>query len=194
MIFKRREKPTRIERIRVSVWPRHSWSRSFKYFGKRVLRLSASPQKIALGFAAGAAASFTPFIGFHFLLSFIFAYIVRGNLLAAALGTAVGNPLTFPFIWASTYKLGSYILSQNPHPHPGRAFKLGRDMFSQSIDQIWPIIKPMLVGSIPLGLVIGVICYFIVLASVSAYQKAREHRFSLKRKLAQKSKASSSNK
>lgn len=191
MIFKRREKPTRIERIRVAVWPRHSWSRSFRYFSKRVLRLSASPQKIAIGFAVGAAASFTPFIGFHFLLSFFFAYILRGNLLAAALGTAVGNPLTFPFIWASTYEVGLYILDEASRPLPKFSAHLDRSLLSQSLDTIWPILKPMLIGSIPLGIVTGVFFYFIILGSVSTYQKAREHRFHLKRKLVAKAKAAS---
>ncbi|KZL16768.1 hypothetical protein PsAD2_03385 [Pseudovibrio axinellae] len=194
MIFKRRDKPTRIERIRVTVWPRHSWSRSFKYFSKRVLRLSASPRKIAIGFAAGAAASFTPLIGFHFILSFFLAYVLRGNLLAAALGTAVGNPLTFPFIWASTYKLGLYILDREDRPLPDLSQKLDHSMLSQSLDTIWPILKPMLIGSVPLALASGIFFYFVVLASVSTYQKAREHRFRLKRKLSAKTRKSSNNK
>ena len=188
MIFKRREKPTRIERIRVAVWPRHSWSRSFRYFTKRVLRLSASPRKIAIGFAAGAAASFTPLIGFHFILSFILAYILRGNLLAAALGTAVGNPITFPFSWASTYKVGIYILDQEGKPFPNLTRPLDHSLLSQSLDKIWPILKPMLIGAIPLGLITGIAFYFIVLASVTTYQKTREHRFRLKRKLLAKTK------
>ncbi len=186
MIFKRRDKPTRIERIRIAVWPRHSWSRSFRYFSKRVLRLSASPRKIAAGFAAGAAASFTPFLGFHFILSFILAYILRGNFLAAALGTAVGNPLTFPFIWASTYKIGLYILDQEDKPLPDLSDHLDHSMLSQSLDTIWPILKPMLIGSIPLGLAVGIFFYFVVLGSVSTYQKARHHRFRMKRKLVEK--------
>ncbi len=188
MIFKRREKPTRIERIRVAVWPRHSWSRSFRYFTKRVLRLSASPRKIASGFAAGVAASFTPLIGFHFILSFILAYILRGNLLAAALGTAVGNPLTFPFIWASTYEVGLYILDQDKRPLPDLSNHLDHSLLSQSLDTIWPILKPMLIGAVPLGLIAGLTFYFIILGSVTTYQKAREHRFRLKRKLVAKGK------
>ncbi len=188
MIFKRRDKPTRIERLRVAVWPRHSWSRSFRYLIKRVLRLSASPRKIAAGFAAGAAASFTPFIGFHFILSFVLAYILRGNMLAAALGTAVGNPLTFPFIWTSTYKVGLYIMDLEDKPLPSLGDKLDHSMLSQSLESIWPILKPMLIGSIPLGLVAGVFFYFVILGSVSTYQKARTHRFRLKKKSAAKSK------
>ena len=58
--------------------------------------------EVAAGVAAGAFTSFTPFMGLHFLFAALFAWAIRGNLLASALGTFVGNPLTFPFIWAAT--------------------------------------------------------------------------------------------
>ena len=51
--------------------------------------------------------SFSPFIGFHFLLAILFAYLLRGNLIAALIGTFVGNPFTFPFIWIFIYKVGN---------------------------------------------------------------------------------------
>jgi uncharacterized protein (DUF2062 family) len=35
------------------------------------------------------------------------AYVLAGNMVAAALGTAFGNPMSFPFIWALTLKLGN---------------------------------------------------------------------------------------
>ena len=54
MLFRRRNRPTRIERLRVAVWPRNSWARSTRYFGKRVLRLTATPHAIALGFGVVA--------------------------------------------------------------------------------------------------------------------------------------------
>ncbi|WP_310620544.1 DUF2062 domain-containing protein [Flexibacterium corallicola] len=184
MLFKRRHKPTHIEKLRVAVWPRHSWSRSYRYLAKRVMRLTASPHTIALGFAAGAAVSFTPFIGFHFILSFILAYIIRGNFLAAALGTSVGNPLTFPFIWASTYKLGTFFL-YGYAGHPPRPEQLGHQFIRQSFDALWPIIKPMILGSIPLGIIAGVVFYFIIRFGVEAYQKTRQRRIQLRHKAVQ---------
>ena len=71
--------------------------RSGQYVTKRILRLTATPHAVAAGVAAGAFTSFTPFMGLHFLLAAVLAWMVRGNLLAPALGTFVGNPLTFPF-------------------------------------------------------------------------------------------------
>ncbi|WP_245615481.1 DUF2062 domain-containing protein [Afifella pfennigii] len=165
-------------RLRVMLWPRSSWRRSFLYFIKRILRLSATPHAIAAGVAAGVFTSFTPFLGLHFVISFAIAWVIGGNLLAAALGTAVGNPLTFPFIFAATYKLGHFIWRgehQMPPPH------LGNYLVEKSFEQLMPLLKPMTIGGIPLGLMAGLISYTVVYKMVAAYQAARKERFALRR-------------
>lgn len=172
MLFKRRKEAGLGERFRVWLWPRVSWRRSWTYYIKRALRLSATPHAIAAGIAAGVFASFTPFVGFHFLLSFIIAYIIRGNLVAGAIGTALGNPLTFPFIWAGTFQVGELIL-RGDRAVPQR---LAEHLMEKSFDQLWPLIKPMMIGSIPLGLTAGAIAYFLVYKTVVAYQAARRER------------------
>lgn len=53
--------------------------------------LKGTPQKIANGFATGVAMSFTPFVGFHLLLSLAVARLARQNGIAAALGTYSGK-------------------------------------------------------------------------------------------------------
>lgn len=173
MLFKRRREAGLRERFRVWLWPRVSWRRSWAYYIKRTLRLSATPHAIAAGMAAGAFASFTPFIGFHFLLAFIVAYVVRGNLVAGAIGTAVGNPLTFPFIWAATFQTGEFLLRGEHRVVPQR---LGRELMEKSFDQVWPLVKPMLLGSIPLGLIAAAVSYCLVYKAVAAYQTARRER------------------
>ena len=109
MLFGRKNPASWTEKVRISLWPRRSWSRSFKYVTKRILRLTASPHAVSAGVAAGVFASFTPFLGLHFIIAFVVAYVIAGNLLAAALGTFFGNPATFPIIWASTYKVGTFM-------------------------------------------------------------------------------------
>jgi uncharacterized protein (DUF2062 family) len=64
------------------------------------------PRGIALGFAARAFVSFTPFIGVHFILAGLLAFALRASILASAIGTVVGNPVSFPFIWLAAYNLG----------------------------------------------------------------------------------------
>ncbi len=169
------------------MWPRHSFSRSAKYFFKRVLRLSASPHAVAAGFAVGAFTSCTPFMGFHFIISVFLSLFVGGNALAAMLGTSFGNPLTFPFIWASTFEVGSLILGNGGKSFDGENFRHG--LMEGSFDILWPIVKPMIVGAVPIGFIVGVIFYFVILKLVKAYQAARHARFFERRRLAELAKA-----
>jgi uncharacterized protein len=196
MLFRRRNSPSRIERLRVAVWPRNSWARSTRYLGKRVLRLTATPHVIAIGFAAGAFASCTPLVGFHFLTAFVVAYVVRGNMIAAAFGTAIGNPLTFPFIWASTFKLGQWIVHGRVSKHQANQvhekFQAGlggvtHDSFWEHVTSVWhflvsfwPNLKLMFIGAVPLGLVVGTISYLAVYKSVEVYQRRRKQTLATK--------------
>jgi len=174
MLFRSRETPDPLTRIRTAIWPTRSWSRSFEYFRKRVLRLAGSPHAVALGVAIGVAIAFTPFLGFHILIALPIAYLVGGNLVAAALGTAFANPLTIPFIWAGTYRLGRFFVGGPAH------FRSGGDvpanLAEKSLHAIWPVIKPMIVGSVPLGITAGIIAYFIVLMATSGFRAMRRER------------------
>ncbi len=80
---------------------------------KRILRITASPHAIAAGVAAGVFTSFTPFMGLHFLVAFVLAFVLRGNMIASALGTFFGNPLSFPLIWAATFSTGNFVLGNS---------------------------------------------------------------------------------
>lgn len=172
MLFGRKRPPSWAERVRTAVWPRRSWGRSFRYIGKRMLRISATPHAIAAGVAAGVFASFTPFIGLHILLGCGIAILMRGNVLAAALGTAVGNPLTFPLIWASTYGVGTFLLG-GLAPTVSIHTVTVHDLLTQSIDVLVPLILPMIVGGIPVGLVAGAVSYVVMWYLVRGYQLRR---------------------
>ncbi|MBZ0218195.1 MAG: DUF2062 domain-containing protein [Fimbriimonadaceae bacterium] len=174
MLFGRREKPEFSERVRVFLWPRRGWHRSSKYVLKRLLRLSGTPHAIALGVAAGVFASFTPFIGFHFVIGAVVAWLIGGNLIASALGTFVGNPLTFPFIWASTFSIGNWILGI--HESVALDFDFKQGMIGPSLEAFLPIFKPMLVSGVPLGIVAGLAFYFPMSWSINLYQQRRRQR------------------
>lgn len=187
MLFRRRTPLGFRERLRKAVWPTRSWKRSSNYFFKRVLRLSATPHAIAAGFAAGVFASFTPFLGLHFIISFVVAFLIGGNILAAAFGTAVGNPLTFPVIWISSYNVGSFVLGMETHrlsPHD-IVFSLTK----QPIDAIFPLIQTLVIGGIPLGLTFGGAAYAIIWWAVVAYQRGRRRRLADRRRPADASEA-----
>ncbi|WP_193175637.1 DUF2062 domain-containing protein [Oricola nitratireducens] len=178
MIFRRRDREHWRRRLRVYLLPRRNYARSFRYYWKRMLRIKATPHAIAAGVAAGAFASFTPFMGLHFILAFVVAWLLAGNMIAAAFGTAVGNPLTFPAIWAATHGAGTAILGMaeaGAHPAP---VKLGTLLKHGEIMSVWdPIIKPMLIGGIPLGIVVGLFLYVVTRFAVAAFQNRRRLHF-----------------
>lgn len=160
------------------LFPRRNYARSFRYYWKRMLRIKATPHAIAAGVAAGAFASFTPFMGLHFILSFVVAWLIAGNMIAAAFGTAVGNPLTFPAIWAATHGIGTAILGMGHTGADPSPLRLGSILHRGEILDIWdPILKPMLVGGVPLGLVVGAILYVLTRVAVTAFQKRRRIHF-----------------
>jgi len=176
MLFRRRKPADFAERLRIFLWPRRSFRRSVRYYIKRALRLTATPHAIAAGIAAGAFASFTPFMGFHFMIAAALAWVIRGNIIASALGTGVGNPLTFPFIWASTMELGRLIL-YGRHPGEVAPLHLGRALWHLDLHDIWqPLLLPMSIGGLILGAVAGVLFYAVTWWTVSAFQQQRRNR------------------
>ena len=112
-MFKRRKPRPALQRLFDAVWPKGGWRRSGTYVAHRLRRLPGTPYRIAAGFASGAAISFTPFIGLHFILAVVLALVLRGNLIAAAIGTVVGNPWTFPIIWLWIYSLGTWLIGND---------------------------------------------------------------------------------
>lgn len=123
MVFKRRERAPFWSRVREVLAPKKGWRRGYLYIGKRMQRLPDSPHRIALGFACGVQASFTPFFGAHFVIAAALAFITRSNILASALGTFVGNPLTFPLIAGSSFFVGQeltgIVIHTPDHPSLG---------------------------------------------------------------------------
>lgn len=176
MLFRRRHPPRWHERLKVGLWPRRSWWRSFAYYRHRVLRLRATPHAVAAGVAAGIFASFTPFVGFHFLLSFVVAWFLAGSMIAAAFGTAAGNPLTFPFIWMSSFEVGKAVLGNGTDVARPMDLKFSVDLLANSFWTIWPTLKLMLVGGVILGAIAGTIGYVLTRYAVVASRVMRERR------------------
>jgi uncharacterized protein len=179
MLFKRRQTESLLERVRVHLWPRRSWGRTSRYVVYRLRRLSATPHAIALGFGAGAFVAVTPFIGAHLAMAALLAWAIGGSIVAALLGTFLGNPLTYPFLWYASYKVGRFLLG-------GAATKknidLSQGLFHSSFEHLWPILKPMSLGCVPVGIALASACYCLVRPMVEAYQHRRRRELRLRRR------------
>lgn len=199
MILKRRDKASMAERARAFFAPRKGFWRGFGYLGKRMRRLPDSPHRIALGFACGALASFTPFFTLHFIVAAILAWMVRANMFAALIGTVVGNPITFPLISSTSIWLGRWMLGREGEDSD---FEAVMKAFGEAATSLWTTIKgwfgyqpstldgfilfldevfwPYLVGGIVPGLICAIISYWIVGPIVAAYQERRRRSIAAK--------------
>jgi uncharacterized protein (DUF2062 family) len=181
--------------VREALLPRGGWRRGLEYLGHRVRRLPDTPHRIALGFACGVFASFTPLFGLHFVLAAGLAKLLRCNILAGLLGTLAGNPLTFPFIASASLWLGRRIIGFGV---TGRHFSRVTDAFAEAAGALWrsslalvgpgepewshllPFLRdvfwPYLVGGIAPGLAAAVLSYYLLRPLVAAYQLRRRTR------------------
>ena len=141
--------------------------RFLSYYKLRLARLPASSYAVSSGFACGSMVSFTPLLGLHFILAVVFAFLIRGNFIAALIGTAVGNPVTFPFIWGLIYKVGTFVTSIK---HINSSNNINFEMI---INQTYEIFFPMLVGGIVIAPLVWVITYFIIYSFISSYKKRK---------------------
>ncbi|QQM28844.1 DUF2062 domain-containing protein [Martelella lutilitoris] len=173
MLFKRRSQANYWQRFRAAIWPRKGFWRVPVYLYHRTVRLRATPHAIAMGIAAGVAVSWTPFIGGHFLSAFLLAFLFGGNYAAAALGTAFGNPLTFPFIWLSTWRFGSALLGRDVG---GRDHIDLVDMVHRfELSDLWrPLLEPMVVGAVLPALLSGALFYGLTYFAVQSFQQRRQ--------------------
>ena len=158
------------------------WGRACRYARHRIVRLADSSRNIALGLAIGAGVSFTPLLGAHFIQAGLLAVLLRANVLAALIGTFVGNPWTFPFMWWAGISFGALIFQLFGLPAPAVPVD------EITIPIIWDLIKndpfrifvPWFVGgyllavfSVPLSYLLF---YNLVNGAKLARRKARAQR------------------
>jgi uncharacterized protein len=184
MLFKRRRQLSPVERLRNAVWPARSFERSLRYMILRLGRIQASPHSIALGCAAGVFAIFTPFLGLQMVMAALLAILLRGNVFASAVGTCAGNPLTYPIIWGSTFAVGNLFLGDLANAEMSK-FSTGAEALSRSIGTaspdavasavqgLWPFLKPMALGALPLGGATAALIYIMVRRLLQAERDRR---------------------
>ena len=140
--------------------------RASLFYFLKLIRVKDSKDKLAIGFACGSMVSFSPFIGFHFFLAVIFAYILRGNIVASLIGTFVGNPFTFPFIWIFIYKVGNIFFKNDQNFSLELTFQ---SLFNQGYD----ILIPMMIGSLIVSIPIWFISYFTVKFLMTSFKRRK---------------------
>ena len=190
-MFKRRDKRGTKQTVLEAIYPPGGWGRAISYLYHRLRRLPDPPHRVARGVAAGVFVSFTPFFGLHFLLAALLAWVARGNILASALGTFAGNPVTFPLIAVACMQLGNAMLGREgliqfhdiSHAFGDASRELwwnGRTLFNGAPahwdklgDFYRDVFLPYLLGGGVLGLVATIACYGLAHQMIDAYQRRR---------------------
>ena len=140
-----------MKKIREGILPEKGWSRAIEYMMAEIKRLPDSPKNISFGVAIGVFVSFSPFFGIHVLLAFIIARFLRVNILAAILGTFMGNPISFPIIAALNFNVGDLFVDVSSEARLGKSFldqlvevfyalSKNLSMILEEIDQIFPLL------------------------------------------------------
>ncbi|WP_199260613.1 DUF2062 domain-containing protein [Paracoccus binzhouensis] len=194
-MFKRRKPLSYAQLWTEMFYPRSGWKRASKYVLHRLRRLPDQPHRVARGWACGIFISFTPFFGFHFMGAAALAWLIRGNILAALLGTFVGNPLTTPFIALTSVGLGRWMLGVEgkftPHLIFGEFARAGGELWNNLLaplsaertahwDQLLQfneqIFLPYAVGGILPGLAVSVAAHYLTVPLIRAYHRHRERQ------------------
>lgn len=191
MVFKRRNPRSLTSWARQLVYPTGGFRRATQYMIHRMRRLPDEPHRIARGVFAGTFVNFPPIFGIQFLSAALFAWTIRGNILAALLCTFLSNPITTPIIAITSLELGHWMLGIE-----GRLeFLSVVEAFSNAGWELWlnfkaiftdeptrwkslghffrTIYLPYFVGSIIPGLIVSTAVYYITIPAVKAYQKIR---------------------
>lgn len=188
-MFQRRNPLSFLQSLRQALWPRMGWWRFIKYYRLRVVRLSSSTESIAVNLAGGSAMSFTPFFGIHIFGAMGLAWLLglRMNLIAATVGTFVGNPWTFPFLMFASYSVGGWVIGlfgshEGDALNPDVVEEQGDNIFAYFFDNFWEIFIPTGLGGMILAIISFPLYYMLYYYLVRGAQRARKLRMKQKQK------------
>ncbi len=160
-------------------------SRKIAHHWHRIMRLRATPHEVALGCAAGIFAAFTPFFGFQMLLAAVLAFTLRVSIPAALLATFAGNPLSWPAIWGASYLAGAWLLGNDPAAISATQLNASAALvstafteftpgaLSEALDYLTPVLKPIVIGSLAVGLLAAIMSYYPTRRAVRVFQDRR---------------------
>ena len=144
---------------------------NIKTFLSRVKKLEGDPTYVAKGMAIGVFIGVTPTIPFHTAIAIALAFIFKASKPAAIVGVWFSNPVTIPFLYFGSYKVGALLFR----------LEISADLIAMPISQILEmgaeVTIAIMCGGIIIGIPFGIAAFFIT--------RFMFHRLQLKRKARQ---------
>jgi len=147
---------------------------NYREFVHRFKTLQGDPHYIAVGMAIGVFISLTPTIPFHMILAVALAFVLRGSKPAAVIGVWLCNPVTLPFFYIASYKVGMLMLGESIPPD------IEFENVSQMMDLGFDVTVAMITGGVILGIIPGIVAYFLtrkMIVVVRSRSKKRRSEF-----------------
>lgn len=163
-----------------------SWRR-FRQHVTAVLHLDEEPWRLAVSLAVGVFIGVTPFLFLHTVLAVLIALIFRLNVVATITGAWINLPWFAPFVYAFCLKLGEAVLSGNvsllwSFGELAEAASVllqtsAREHAGNYLQMFWDALfaasKPLFVGTTIVGIVAGVVTYFVALGAINEIRHLR---------------------
>jgi len=130
---------------------------------RTVLQLEDTPHRVALAFAIGIFIAFFPILGIHTALALLIAFAFRLNKVAILTGAWVNNPWTLAPMYVAGTIVGCQIFGVSAEGLSEVDWSLhGRPFYEALFETVRPLVVPFLVGNLILGVVGGVLAYFVL--------------------------------
>ncbi|MGB8468099.1 MAG: DUF2062 domain-containing protein [Candidatus Babeliales bacterium] len=138
---------------------------------KQWVHAEPSPYKVALSVCVGNYIAFSPFIGFHTILVFISAWLLRLNtMITLAMSYLVNNPWTAIPIYSADYFFGRWVMHSFLRTDMAfwtPAWLSNAELWcATNLGVTQPCFWPFFVGGNLLGIIISMLMYPIVWLSV----------------------------
>jgi uncharacterized protein (DUF2062 family) len=145
----------------------NSWKQKLRSFLHDFKTLQGDPNYIAKGIAIGVFVGITPTIPLHTIIALALSFVFKSSKPAAAIGVWSGNPITVPFFYFGSYKIGMLLIGKS-------------DVLDKSYFTIQGLLHhgikttvAMIFGGMILGIIPAIASYFISRSIFTAIQERK---------------------
>jgi len=156
-----------------------SWVERFLIY--RVFSLDDTPHRLALGVAIGIFVAWTPTIGIQMVLTVGLCWLFGANKLVGVPMAWLSNPATIIPVYGPNYLIGCWILGRKPDGWHNvvEAIHFQGDFYDRILEWFYvtrSIFWELWIGSLVVGLILGVMSYFTIYRMIVVYRTRWKHK------------------